>query len=65
MYNKKVFIRDGLHDGRERKLRVLERTTDITLTAKVEVGRDKVKAGLLPEVLTAMVDYDRDRKSVV
>lgn len=58
--NKKVFIRDGLNDGRERKLRVLERTPDITLTAKVEVGRDKVKAGLLPEVLTAMVDYDSD-----
>lgn len=58
--NKKVFIRDGLNDGRERKLRVLERTPDITLTAKVEVGRDKVRAGLLPEVLTAMVDYDSD-----
>lgn len=58
--NKKAFIRDGLNDGRERKLRVLERTPDITLTAKVEVGRDKVKAGLLPEVLTAMVDYDSD-----
>ena len=58
--NKKVFIRDGLNDGYERKLRVLERTPDITLTAKVEVGRDKVKAGLLPEVLTAMVDYDSD-----
>lgn len=58
--NKKVFIRDGLNDGCERKLRVLERTPDITLTAKAEVGRDKVRAGLLPEVLTAMVDYDSD-----
>lgn len=58
--NKKIFIRDGYNDGRKRKLRVLERTPDITLTAKVEVGRDKVKAGLLPEVLTAMVDYDSD-----
>ena len=58
--NKKVFIRDGFNEGRERKLRVLERMPDITLTAKVEVGRDKVKAGLLPEVLTAMVDYDSD-----
>lgn len=58
--NKKVFIRDGFNDGRERKIHVLERTPDITLTAKVEVGRDKVKAGLPPEVLTAMVDYDSD-----
>ena len=58
--NKKVFIRDGYNDGRNRKLRVLERTPDITLTAKVEVGMDKVRAGLLPEVLTAMVDYDSD-----
>ena len=58
--NKKVFIRDGYNDGRKRKLRVLERTPDITLTAKVEVGTDKIKAGLLPEVLTAMVDYDSD-----
>ena len=58
--NKKVFIRDGFNDGRERKMHVLERAPDITLTAKVEVGRDKVKAGLLPEVLTAMVDYDSD-----
>lgn len=58
--NKKVFIRDGYNDGRDHKLRVLERTPDITLTAKVEVGMDKVKAGLLPEVLTAMVDYDSD-----
>lgn len=58
--NKKVFIRDGYNDGRNRRLRVLERTPDITLTAKVEVGMDKVKAGLLPEVLTAMVDYDSD-----
>lgn len=58
--NKKIFIRDGYNDGCKRKLRVLERTPDITLTAKVEVGRDKVKAGLLPEVLTAMVDYDSD-----
>lgn len=58
--NKKVFIRDGYNDGRNRKLRVLERTPDITLSAKVEVGMDKVKAGLLPEVLTAMVDYDSD-----
>lgn len=46
--NKKYFIRDGYNDGRNRKLRVLERTPDITLTAKVEVGRDKVRAGLLP-----------------
>lgn len=58
--NKKVFIRDGYNDGRNRRLRVLERTPDMTLTAKVEVGMDKVKAGLLPEVLTAMVDYDSD-----
>ena len=58
--NKKVFIRDGYNDGHNRRLRVLERTPDITLTAKVEVGMDKVKAGLLPEVLTAMVDYDSD-----
>lgn len=58
--NKKVFIRDGYNDGRNCKLRVLERTPDITLTAKVEVGMDKVRAGLLPEVLTAMVDYDSD-----
>lgn len=58
--NKKVFIRDGYNDGRNRKLRVLERMPDITLTAKAEVGMDKVKAGLLPEVLTAMIDYDSD-----
>lgn len=53
-------MRDGYNDGRNRRLCVLERTPDITLTAKVEVGMDKVKAGLLPEVLTAMVDYDSD-----
>ena len=58
--NKKYFIRDGYNDGRNRKLRVLERTPDITLTTKVEVGMDKVKAGLLPEVLTALIDYDSD-----
>ena len=58
--NKKYFIRDGYGDGRKGKLRVLERTPDITLTAKAEVGMDKVKAGLLPEVLTALVDYDSD-----
>lgn len=58
--NKKHFIRDGYNDGHNRKLRVLERTPDITLTAKAEVGVDKVKAGLLPEVLTALVDYDSD-----
>lgn len=58
--NKKYFIRDGYNDGRNRKLRVLERTPDITLTAKAEVGMDKVKAGLLPEVLTALIDYDSD-----
>lgn len=58
--NKKYFIRDGYNDGRNRKLRVLERTPDITLTAKAEVGLDKVKAGLLPEVLTALIDYDSD-----
>ena len=58
--NKKYFIRDGYNDGRNRKLRVLERTPDITLTAKAEVGLDKVRAGLLPEVLTALVDYDSD-----
>ena len=58
--NKKYFIRDGYSDGHKRKLRVLERTPDITLTAKAEVGVDKVKAGLLPELLTAMVDYDSD-----
>ena len=58
--NKKYFIRDGYNDGRNRKLRVLERTPDITLTAKAEVGVDKVRAGLLPEVLTALVDYDSD-----
>lgn len=58
--NKKIFIRDGYSDERKRKLRVLERTPDITLTAKAEVGVDKVRAGLLPEVLTALVDYDSD-----
>lgn len=58
--NKKVFIRDGYNDGRNRRLRVLERTPDITLTAKAEVGLDKVRAGLLPEVFTALVDYDSD-----
>lgn len=58
--NKKYFIRDGYGDGRKSKLRVLERTPDITLAAKAEVGMDKVKAGLLPEVLTALVDYDSD-----
>ena len=58
--NKKYFIRDGYNDGRNRKLRVLERTPDITLTAKAEVGLDKVRAGLLPEVLTALIDYDSD-----
>ena len=58
--NKKYYIRDGLDVGRKRKLRVLERTPDITLTAKAEVGLDKVRAGLLPEVLTALVDYDSD-----
>ena len=58
--NKKFFIRDGYSDERKRKLRVLERTPDITLTAKAEVGVDKVRAGLLPEVLTALVDYDSD-----
>lgn len=58
--NKKYFIRDGYNDGRNRKLRVLERTPDITLTAKAEVGMDKVKAALLPEVLTALIDYDSD-----
>lgn len=58
--NKKVYVRDGYDDGRKRKLRVLERKPDITLTAKVEVGVDKVRAGLLPEMLTAMVDYDSD-----
>ncbi len=58
--NKKYYIRDGLDVGRKRKLRVLERTPDITLTAKAEVGMDKVRAGLLPEVLTALVDYDSD-----
>ena len=58
--NKKYFIRDGYNDGRNRKLRVLERAPDITLTAKAEVGLDKVRAGLLPEVLTALVDYDSD-----
>lgn len=58
--NKKYFIRDGYNDGRNRKLRVLERTPDITLTAKAEVGLDKVRAGLLPEVFTALVDYDSD-----
>lgn len=58
--NKKYFIRDGYNEGRKRKLRVLERTPDITLTAKAEVGLDKVRAGLLPEVLTALVDYDSD-----
>lgn len=58
--NKKYFIRDGYNEGRKRKLRVLERTPDITLTAKAEVGVDKVRAGLLPEVLTALVDYDSD-----
>ena len=58
--NKKYFIRDGYNDGRNRKLRVLERTPDITLTAKAEVGVDKVRAGLLPEMLTALVDYDSD-----
>ena len=58
--NKKYFIRDGYNDGRKRKLRVLERMPDITLTAKAEVGVDKVRAGLLPEVLTALVDYDSD-----
>lgn len=58
--NKKVYVRDGYDDGRKRKLRVLERKPDITLTAKAEVGVDKVKAGLLPEMLTAMVDYDSD-----
>lgn len=58
--NKKYFIRDGYSAGRKRELRVLERTPDITLTAKAEVGMDKVRAGLLPEVLTALVDYDSD-----
>lgn len=58
--NKKYFIRDGYNDGCNRKLRVLERTPDITLTAKAEVGLDKVRAGLLPEVLTALIDYDSD-----
>lgn len=58
--NKKYYIRDGCGDGRKSKLRVLERTPDITLTAKAEVGMDEVKAGLLPEVLTALVDYDSD-----
>lgn len=58
--NKKYFIRDGYNEGRKRKLRVLERAPDITLTAKAEVGLDKVRAGLLPEVLTALVDYDSD-----
>lgn len=58
--NKKYFIRDGYNDERNRKLRVLERTPDITLTAKAEVGLDKVRAGLLPEVLTALVDYNSD-----
>ena len=58
--NKKYFIRDGYNEGRKRKLRVLERVPDITLTAKAEVGLDKVRAGLLPEVLTALVDYDSD-----
>ena len=58
--NKKYFIRDGYNEGRKRKLRVLERTPDITLTAKAEVGLDKVRAGLLPEVLTALIDYDSD-----
>ena len=58
--NKKYFIRDGYSAGRKRELRVLERTPDITLTAKAEVGLDKVRAGLLPEVLTALVDYDSD-----
>ena len=58
--NKKYFIRDGYNVGRKRELRVLERTPDITLTAKAEVGLDKVRAGLLPEVLTALVDYDSD-----
>lgn len=58
--NKKYFIRDGYNDGRKRKLRVLERTPDITLTAKAEVGVDKVKDGLLLEVLTALIDYDSD-----
>ena len=58
--NKKYFIRDGYNDGRNRKLRVLERAPDITLTAKAEVSLDKVRAGLLPEVLTVMVDYDSD-----
>ena len=58
--NKKYFIRDGYNDGRNRKLRVLERTPDITLTAKAEVGMYKVKAGLLPEVLAALIDYDSD-----
>ena len=58
--NKKYYIRDGYSVGRKRELRVLERTPDITLTAKAEVGVDKVRAGLLPEVLTALVDYDSD-----
>ena len=58
--NKKYFIRDGYNEGRKRKLRVLERAPDITLTAKAEVGLDKVRAGLLPEVLPALVDYDSD-----
>lgn len=58
--NKKYFIRDGYSAGRKRELRVLERTPDITLTAKAEVGLDKVRAGLLPEVLTALIDYDSD-----
>ena len=58
--NKKYFIRDGYNEGRKRKLRVLERAPDITLTAKAEVGLDKVRAGLLPEVLTTLVDYDSD-----
>ena len=58
--NKKYFIRDGYSAGRKRELRVLERTPDITLTAKAEVGLDKVRAGLLPELLTALVDYDSD-----
>ena len=58
--NKKYYIRDGYSVGRKRELRVLERAPDITLTAKAEVGMDKVKAGLLPEMLTALVDYDSD-----
>ena len=39
---------------------MLERTPDITLTAKAEVGLAKVKDGLLPEMLTALIDYDSD-----